>query len=66
MIVIVITLTHTFLNAQGVNGPVAGIADAIFGPCGHDSVVDGQTRLFRDVKLPAHLTHERQTHGPHL
>lgn len=60
------TLNHTFLNAQGVNSPVAGITDAIFGTGGHDGMVDRQTGLFRDVKLPAHLTHKRQTHGPHL
>lgn len=60
------TLNHTFLNAQGVNSPIAGITDAIFGTGGHDGMVDGQTGLFRDVKLPAHLTHKRQTHGPHL
>lgn len=60
------TLKHTFLNAQGVNGPVSSITDAVFGTGGHDGVVDGQTGLFRDMKLPAHLTHERQTHGPHL
>jgi len=51
-------LKHTFLNAQGVNGPVSSITDAVSGTGGHDGVVDGQTGLFRDMKLPAHLTHE--------
>ena len=57
---------HTFLDAQGVNGPVAGIDEAVLGPRGHQGLVHGQAGWPRGVQLPAQLPHEGQPHGPDL
>lgn len=57
---------HTFLDAQGVDGPVAGIDEAVLGPCGHQGLVHGQAGWPRGVQLPAQLPDEGQPHGPDL
>lgn len=56
----------TFLYAEWVDGPVAWVDDAVLGTGCHDSIVDGKAGVFGNVQLPAELSDERETHGPHL
>lgn len=58
--------THTFLDAQGVDGPVPGVDEAVLGACSHHSLVHGHTGWLGHMKLPAQLPHEGEPHGPHL
>lgn len=57
---------QTFLDAEGVDGSVSGVGNAVLGPGFHDSPVDFEAMLPGHVQLPAHLAHEGQPHGPHL
>lgn len=58
--------TRTFLDAQGVDGPVPGIHKAMLGSCCHHGLVHGHTGRPRDVQLPAQLPDKGQPHGPDL
>lgn len=61
-----VSLQVTLLDAEGVDGPVARVDDAVLGAGCHDSAIDGQAGVFGNVQLPAELTDEGQTHGSHL
>lgn len=56
----------TFLYAERVDGPVAGVDDAVLCTSSHDSMVDWQASIFGDVQLPAKLPDKWQTHSSHL
>lgn len=61
-----LTLQPTFLDAQRVDGSVAGVDDSVFGAGGHDGVVDREAGVSGNVQLPTELADKRQAHGPHL
>lgn len=56
----------TFFDAERVDGSVARVLDAVFSTGGHDGLIHWQAGVFRDVQLPAELSHEGQTHGSYL
>lgn len=61
-----VTPELTFLDAERVDGSVAGVDDSVVGAGGHDGVVDWEAGVFGNVQLPAELAHKRQAHGPDL
>lgn len=61
-----VTPELTFLDAERVDGSVAGVDDSVVGAGGHDGVVDREAGVFGNVQLPAELAHKRQAHGPDL
>lgn len=61
-----VTAELTFLDAERVDGSVAGVDDSVVGAGGHDGVVDREAGVFGNVQLPAELAHKRQAHGPDL
>ena len=48
----------TFLYAEGVDGPVARVDDAVLGAGRHDSTIHRETGVFGNVQLPAELSDE--------
>lgn len=61
-----VLLEVTFLYAEWVDGPVAGVGDAVLCTSSHDSMVDWKARVFGNVQLPAELSDKWQTHSSHL
>lgn len=57
---------HTFLDAQGVDGPVPSVDKAVLGACGHHSLVHRHTGRPGHMQLPAQLPDKGEPHGPHL